>query len=75
VAGFVGILGPAALLRRGCADGRPTFLLTFYLFLAFPMGRLEPPTARWLMAALTLAVVAFFVPWALCFPVIAAAGR
>jgi signal transduction histidine kinase len=55
------------------AEG-PVFLLTFYLFLAFPMGRLEPPAARWLMAALALAVVAFFLPWVLFSPVIAGGG-
>jgi signal transduction histidine kinase len=55
------------------AEG-PAFLLTFYLFLAFPMGRLEPAAARWLMAALALAVAAFFVPWALFSPVIAGGG-
>ena len=52
----------------------PFFVLTFYLFLAFPMGRLEPPAARWLMAALVLGVLAFFVPWALFAPVIAGGG-
>jgi signal transduction histidine kinase len=55
------------------AEG-PAFWLTFYLFLAFPMGRLEPPAARWLMAALALVVAAFFVPWALFSPVIAGGG-
>lgn len=55
------------------AEG-PAFWLTFYLFLAFPMGRLEPPAARWLMAALAVAVVAFFLPWALLSPVIAGGG-
>jgi signal transduction histidine kinase len=55
------------------AEG-PFFVMTFYLFLAFPTGRLEPPAARWLMAALTLGVVAFFLPWALFSPVIAGGG-
>jgi signal transduction histidine kinase len=50
------------------------FWLTFYLFLAFPMGRLEPTAARWLMAALALGVVGFFLPWALLSPVIAGGG-
>ena len=50
------------------------FWLTFYLFLAFPMGRLEPAAARWLMGALALGVVAFFLPWALFSPVIAGGG-
>ena len=52
----------------------PIFWLTFYLFLAFPMGRLEPRGARWLMLALGIAVVAFFLPWALFSPVIAGGG-
>jgi signal transduction histidine kinase len=52
----------------------PFFVLTFYLFLAFPMGRLDPPAAAWLMAALVLGVLAFFVPWALFSPVIAGGG-
>ena len=50
------------------------FWLTFYLFLAFPMGRLEPAAARWLMGALALGVVGFFLPWALFSPVIAGGG-
>jgi signal transduction histidine kinase len=55
------------------AEG-PFFILTFYLFLAFPMGRLEPPAARWLMWALVAGVLAFFLPWALFSPVIAGGG-
>jgi signal transduction histidine kinase len=55
------------------AEG-PAFWLTFYLFLAFPMGRLEPRAAVWLMAALALVIVAFFLPWALFSPVIAGGG-
>src|SRR5215217_7144437 len=52
----------------------PFFVLTFYLFLAFPMGRLEPPAARWLIYALVAGVAAFFLPWALFSPVIAGGG-
>ena len=52
----------------------PTFWLTFYLFLAFPMGRLEPAAARWLMAALGLGILVSFLPWALFSPVIAGGG-
>jgi signal transduction histidine kinase len=52
----------------------PAFVLTFYLFLAFPMGRLQPAAARWLIDALVLGVAAFFVPWALFSPVIAGGG-
>ena len=51
----------------------PFFVLTFYLFLAFPMGRLEP-SGRWLMWVLGFGVVAFFLPWALFSPVIAGGG-
>jgi signal transduction histidine kinase len=52
----------------------PTFLLTIYLFLAFPMGRIEPPSARWLMWGSGLGVVITFLPWALLSPVISGAG-
>ena len=52
----------------------PFFVLTFYLFLAYPMGRLEPPAARWLMGVLVVGVLAFFLPWALFSPVIAGGG-
>jgi signal transduction histidine kinase len=52
----------------------PAFVLTFYLFLAFPTGRLEPAAARWIMAALGVVVLAFFLPWALFAPVIAGGG-
>jgi len=49
-------------------------VLTFYLFLAFPSGRLRTLASRLLVAGLALAVVAFFVPWALLTPVIAGGG-
>jgi signal transduction histidine kinase len=52
----------------------PVFLLRYYLFLAFPMGILEPPAARWLMRALWVVLFAFFLPWALFTPVISGAG-
>ncbi len=52
----------------------PFWLLTIYLFLAFPAGRIEPPAARWLMGALGLGAIAFFLPWALLSPVIAGGG-
>src|SRR4051794_36876191 len=55
------------------AEG-PFFVLSIYLFLAFPMGRLDPPAARWLMGALIVGVLAFFLPWALFSPVIAGGG-
>jgi signal transduction histidine kinase len=52
----------------------PAFWLTFYLFLAFPMGRLEPAASRWLMGILAFGLAAFFLPWALFSPVIAGGG-
>jgi signal transduction histidine kinase len=58
----------------GVVAEAPTFVLTFYLFLAFPMGRLEPPAARWLIGALWVVVIAFFLPWVLLSPAIAGAG-
>jgi hypothetical protein len=62
------------LFDLGVLAEAPFFVLTFYLFLAFPMGRLEPPAARWLMASLVIGVCAFFLPWALFAPVIAGGG-
>jgi signal transduction histidine kinase len=55
------------------AEG-PSFVLTFYLFLAYPMGRLQPRAARWIMGVLVLGVLSFFLPWALFSPVIAGGG-
>jgi hypothetical protein len=62
------------LFDIGVLAEAPFFVLTFYLFLAFPMGRLEPPAARWLMDALVLGVLAFFLPWAPFSRVIAGGG-
>src|SRR3954471_4315830 len=73
VASWQGSGAPLAFDLGVLAEG-PFFVLTFYLFLAFPMGRVEPPAARWLMAALVVGVLAFFVPWALFTPVIAGGG-
>jgi signal transduction histidine kinase len=50
------------------------FVLTFYLFLAFPSGRLRTLSNRVLIGAATVAALAFFVPWALLTPVIAGGG-
>lgn len=50
-----------------------TFVLTFYLFLAFPSGRLQTLGNRLLVAA-AAAPALFFVPWALLSPVIAGGG-
>jgi signal transduction histidine kinase len=52
----------------------PLYVLTFYLFLAFPMGRIEPRAARWLVLTIVAAVLAFFLPWALSSPSIAGRG-
>src|SRR3954471_17151724 len=73
VVSWQGAGAPLAFDLGVLAEG-PFFVLTFYLFLAFPMGRLEPPAARWLMAVLIVGVLAFFVPWALFTPVIAGGG-
>jgi hypothetical protein len=50
------------------------FVLTFWLFMAFPSGRLETLGNRLVIGAATLAAVAFFVPWALLSPVIGGGG-
>jgi signal transduction histidine kinase len=50
------------------------FVLTFYLFLAFPTGRLQTRGNRLLIAFMIVAALAFFVPWALLTPVIAGGG-
>lgn len=52
----------------------PFFLFGIYLFLAFPMGRIESRPERWLMGALGIAAILTFLPWALLSPVIAGAG-
>src|SRR4051794_2125518 len=59
----VGVLGDAALI-----------LLTFWLFLAFPSGRLETLANRLLIGAVAVALGGFFLPWALLSPVIAGGG-
>jgi hypothetical protein len=64
---------PPAFVVGVLAEG-PAFLLRYYLFLAFPMGRLEPPAARWLMGGLWIVLLGFFLPWALFSPVIAGPG-
>src|SRR4051794_3907653 len=55
------------------AEG-PVFMLTVYLFLAFPMGRVEPRAARWLMGALWLVLLGLFLPAILLTPAISGAG-
>jgi signal transduction histidine kinase len=55
------------------AEGPLTFL-TFYLFLAFPSGRLETGGEQLLMLAWAVVLGGFFLPWALGAPVIAGGG-
>ncbi len=52
----------------------PFWLFTIYLFLAFPMGRIESRAERWAMGALGLGALLTFLPWALLSPVIAGGG-
>jgi signal transduction histidine kinase len=52
----------------------PAWLLTIYVFLAFPLGRIEPRVARWLMWCLGLGALFTFLPWLLFSPVISGAG-
>jgi len=52
----------------------PFAFLTFYLFLAFPSGRLETTVDRLLIAALGLSLLVFFGLWALLSPVLAGGG-
>jgi signal transduction histidine kinase len=52
----------------------PLALLTFYMFLAFPSGRLQSAVDRLLIAALAIALIVFFGLWALLSPVIAGGG-
>jgi signal transduction histidine kinase len=73
VASWQGANAPLAFDIGVLAEG-PFFVLTFYLFLAFPMGRVEPRAARWLLGLLIAGVVGFFLPWALFTPVIAGGG-
>jgi signal transduction histidine kinase len=62
------------LFNLGILAEAPAWLLTIYLFLAFPMGRIEPPAARWPMLGLALGAVFTFLPWALLSPVITGGG-
>ena len=52
----------------------PGFVLVFYLFLSYPMGRLEPAAARWLWVVLVVETVAVFIPRVLLSPVISGGG-
>jgi signal transduction histidine kinase len=52
----------------------PITFLTFYLFLAFPSGRLETRAEWLLMAGWAVVLGGFFLPWALGSPVIAGGG-
>jgi signal transduction histidine kinase len=52
----------------------PATILTFYLFLAFPSGRLNTVVDRLLIGSWTVIMLGFFLPWALGSPVIAGGG-
>ncbi len=58
----------------GVLADAPYTVLTFYLFLAIPSGRLETLGNRLLIAGWTVVLAGFFVPWALGSPVIAGGG-
>jgi signal transduction histidine kinase len=62
------------LFDLGVLSEFPLLWLTFYLFLAFPAGRVESLAERALMAVLALILVGFFLPWVLFSPVIAGGG-
>ena len=62
------------LFDLGVLAEAPALWLTFYLFLAFPMGRLEGRAVRALMAALAIVLAAGFIPWVMLSPVIAGGG-
>jgi len=66
--------GIPLLFDLGVVSEAPLLWLTFYLFLAFPMGRLEGLAVRGLMGALALFLAVFFVPWVLLSPVIQGGG-
>ena len=52
----------------------PYTILTFWLLLAFPSGRLQTLADKILIGAWTVVLLGFFVPWALGSPVIAGGG-
>jgi signal transduction histidine kinase len=52
----------------------PAWAYTIYLFLAFPMGRVEPRAAHWATVATAVPVIGLFLPWALLAPEIAGFG-
>ena len=64
----------ALLFSIGVLVEAPMWLLTIYLFLAFPMGRSEPRAARWLMGGLGLGALLTFLPWLFLSPAIAGGG-
>jgi signal transduction histidine kinase len=52
----------------------PLTVLTFWLFIAFPSGRLTTFADRFLVGAWAVIMAGFFLPWALGSPVIAGGG-
>ena len=62
------------LFSIGVLAEAPAWLITIYVFLAFPTGRIEPRAASWLMWGLGLGALFTFLPWLLFSPVISGAG-
>ena len=62
------------LFSIGVLAEAPAWLITLYVFLAFPTGRIEPRVARWLMWGLGIGALVTFLPWLLFSPVISGAG-
>src|SRR4051812_29969488 len=64
----------APLFDVGVLADAPFLLLTFWLFLGFPSGRLGSRVNRLLIGGLAIALGCFFLPWVLLSPVIAGGG-
>ena len=64
---------PLAFNLAVLAEG-PGYWLTFYVILAFPTGRVAPAPARWLLAALGVAVVAYYSAFVLLSPALDGGG-
>ncbi|UGS37801.1 sensor histidine kinase [Capillimicrobium parvum] len=66
--------GTPILFDVGVLVEAPIWLFTIYLFLAFPMGSVEPRAARWLLTVMGIGGLALFCAWAFFSPVIAGGG-
>ena len=64
---------PPAFNLAVLAEG-PGYWLTFYVFLAFPTGRVEPAAARWLLGALAVVVVSYYSAFLLFSPALDGGG-